>query len=350
MPPLPPPPRNVLPYRRPRAGRDYWITDGVLPNAEEVHQRCASRTDWSLGAPYRPETWPGMRAPLALTLPELAKVEEQVKALTGARSLEQRAALDGGALSHNHVQLVGEQESGPRPHVDSLKLCNLAAVIYLTPRPPPGRGGTAFYRLRLAGGVLGGNAVAAPHSNLVDALGVRRLPAEAWAQDLEIENRFNRLLLYKSDLVHSAASYFGRTLREKRMTALFFWMAKLTVLVLWALSLAAAPAVSTRVPRRAGRGMPRLSQRAARRGVAGAGWLEETTSPRTRRLGQRGAVRLQGARPRPSNRLQQPARAAAERPRRVYGPGHWNQRSGADVRVTSPQPEPHGQPRPTPLA
>ena len=61
------------------------------------------------------------------------------------------------------MQIVGERDSGLRPHVDSLKLCNLAAVLHLT---------------------------------------------------------------YKSDMVHSVAGYFGREHRERRMTALFFWMSK----------------------------------------------------------------------------------------------------------------------------
>jgi hypothetical protein len=191
-----------------------------------VSERCFSRTDWTLGAPMRPETWPGMRAPDALTPEELARVEAYVKKVTGTKELWQERAPDGGSLSYNYVQLVGEKDSGPRPHVDSLKLCNYAGVLYLTPNPPKGQGGTAFYRLRLPNNVVGGNIVPPPHSNLVDALGVRKMPLEVWEKDVEVENKFNRLFLYKSDMVHSAAGYFGREHRQKRMTALFFWMAR----------------------------------------------------------------------------------------------------------------------------
>jgi hypothetical protein len=47
-----------------------------------------------------------------------------------------------------------------------------------------------------------------------------------WEEDLEIHNVFNRLVLYKSDIVHSATSYFGwdHEMGSKRMTAVFFWM------------------------------------------------------------------------------------------------------------------------------
>jgi hypothetical protein len=47
-----------------------------------------------------------------------------------------------------------------------------------------------------------------------------------WEEDLEVPNVFNRLLVYKSDLVHSATAYFGwdHEPGSKRMAAVFFWM------------------------------------------------------------------------------------------------------------------------------
>jgi hypothetical protein len=148
-----------------------------------------------------------------------------VKSALGCKSLEYRQAPGGAMLSSNFVQLVGEQESGARPHTDSRALCTHAAVIYLTPQVPEGKGGTAFYRLQLPDGTLGGNVCPPPHEHLTTALNVKKLPLEAWKQDVEISNVFNRILLYRSNLVHSASSYFGEQDREKRMTALFFWWA-----------------------------------------------------------------------------------------------------------------------------
>lgn len=48
---------------------------------------------------------------------------------------------------------------------------------------------------------------------------------QAWHEELRVENRFNRMLLYRANLVHSASSYFGCDHADKRMTAVFFWMA-----------------------------------------------------------------------------------------------------------------------------
>jgi hypothetical protein len=97
-------------------------------------------------------------------------------------------------------------------------------VIYLTPQPDP-HAGTSFYRLRSPDGALGGNLCGPQHADLSQALGVRSLPLTAWLEDVRVENRFNRIVLYRGDLVHSASAYFGFEHSDKRMTATFFWMA-----------------------------------------------------------------------------------------------------------------------------
>ena len=224
--PSPPAPVKLptLTYRKPQEGRDYWICDDILPNAAEVAQRCYARTDWEMGAPQRPEPWPGMRSPNALTPAEMAQVEAWVKKMTGAKRLWQESTPEGSTLNHNYVQLVGMADSGARPHTDSRKLCRYACVIYLTPEPEPGCG-TSFYRLRYPNGALGGNMCSPPHANLREALGVKGLPPEAWHEEIRIDNKFNRILLYRGNLVHSASAYFGFEHTEKRMTAVFFWMA-----------------------------------------------------------------------------------------------------------------------------
>lgn len=216
--------RPSLPYRHPQQGRDFWIVDGILPDPDAVRARQLARTEWELGLPYRPETWPGMRAPGALLPEELAGLEARVRALTGAQRLWKETDPQGATLNHNVVQVVGASESGPRPHTDSRRLCRFAAVIFLTPGAPP-EAGTTFYRLRYPDGSLSGNLCPAPHANLREALGVSKLPLQAWSPELSIPNIYNRLLLYRADLVHSATGYFGTELPGKRMTAVFFWMA-----------------------------------------------------------------------------------------------------------------------------
>jgi hypothetical protein len=42
---------------------------------------------------------------------------------------------------------------------------------------------------------------------------------------VRIDHRHNRLLLYRASMLHSASAYCGQTLANKRMTAVFFWMA-----------------------------------------------------------------------------------------------------------------------------
>ena len=218
------PRRPSLPYRKPQQGRDYWIVDDILPNAQEVVTRSLARTEWELGLPYRNETWPGIRATGALLPEELAAVEARVRALTGARRLWKETDPQGATLNHNVIQLVSASESGPRPHTDSRALCRFAAVIYLSPKAPAGAG-TTFYRLRYPDGTLSGNLCPAPHVNLRDALGVGKLPLQAWHPEVAIPNVFNRMLLYRADLVHSATAYFGTEPADRRMTAVFFWMA-----------------------------------------------------------------------------------------------------------------------------
>lgn len=217
--------REALPYDPPVQGKNYWVKDGILPNARQVARRSLEHQEWQLGFPHRPEFWPGKRFAGALTRAEVASVEAWVKATLGCKSLEYRTSPDGGMLSSNFIQLVGASESGPRPHTDSRALCTHAAVIYLQPKVPKGGGGTGFYRLQLPDGSLGGNVCPPPHTHLTTALNVKKLPLEAWKLEVEVPNVFNRILLYRSDLVHSASSYFGEKDREKRMTALFFWWA-----------------------------------------------------------------------------------------------------------------------------
>lgn len=215
---------TILPYRTPTLGRDYWLLENALPDPMTVRQRSLLRKDWSEGYPHKPESWPGMRVMPGLEPDELECIEAAVRKAIGVTTLKVETAPDGAQLNHNCVQVVGEDECGPRPHTDSRKLCSHAAVLYLNPDVPD-ECGTSFYRQRLANGQLGGNTVSGKHANLVEALGARYVAPGSFVEDVSIAHRFNRLLVYRSNLVHSASSYWGHELAEKRMAAVFFWMA-----------------------------------------------------------------------------------------------------------------------------
>lgn len=214
-----------LPYRKPAEGRDYWVVDDVLPNAGEVRARCLARTDWEMGYPHTGEVWPGMRAMPALLDEELAALEANVCRLTGAKKLWVEQSEAGTRLNHNCVQVVGAVEGAVKPHTDSSNLCRYAAVLYLNPDVPE-HCGTSFFRQRMPGGQLGGNIVLPPHRNLAEALGNRFVQPNAFVEDVRVEHRCNRLLVYKANLIHSASAYWGLDgIGSKRMSAVFFWMA-----------------------------------------------------------------------------------------------------------------------------
>ncbi|WP_416966377.1 DUF6445 family protein [Streptomyces sp. Agncl-13] len=217
-------PLPVLPYRKPTKGRDYWVLNDVLPDVDAVRERCLAKDDWVKGYPYTSETWPGLRTMPGLEPAELGRIERLVKQTIGVKELWVEKAPGGGTLNHNCIQVVGKGESEPRPHTDSRALCRYAAVLYLNPSVPKGCG-TSFYRQQMPGGRLGGNVVQAPHNNLVEALGTRFVAPDAFEEDVRVPHKYNSLLLYNANLVHSATGYHGSTLEEKRMTAVFFWMA-----------------------------------------------------------------------------------------------------------------------------
>lgn len=224
-PPAPAPQLNRLVYREPQLGRDYWVLDDALPDPMAVRERALARQDWTLGAPHRPESWPGMRAQPALLDAELAPLEQWMLKQTGRKKVFRPTVAAADQLNHNCVQLVSVAEGRIRPHTDSRALCTYAGVLYLSPDIPV-HAGTAFYRVRHPDGRPGGNCVPSRFANLVEALGTRFVPPDLFEPDVAVDARFNRLLVYRADLIHSASAYFGEALADRRMTAVFFWMAR----------------------------------------------------------------------------------------------------------------------------
>lgn len=217
---------DTLPYRKPELGKHYWIKDAILPDPYKVAERCFNKPAWTMGSPWRHEAWPGMRAPDALLPEELVLVENWVKDQIGATALRKQEDPPEGVSGHNHVQIVGGGDGVARPHVDSSRVCNYAGVLYLHPYPPTKHAGTSFYRLRLPDSTLGGNICPPPYESLSQVPGFEKgSDLTMWEEDVEVPNVFNRLLVYKSDIVHSATAYFGwaHELGSKRIAVVFFW-------------------------------------------------------------------------------------------------------------------------------
>ncbi|NMH64914.1 DUF6445 family protein [Shewanella salipaludis] len=214
----------ILPYEKPELEVNYWIADDFFPeqHAIEISNRCFNKPKWKLGKPYTNELWPGRRSHNALNKKELSIIEEWVKVKIKKDKLWVEKS-DTVVVDSNAAILVGEEEGSARPHVDNRKLCRYAAVLFLSPKPEASAG-TSFYRLKYTNGAAGGNIVPSPFFNLVDALNVTSLPSSAWYLDQTIENKFNRLILFKGNMVHSASAYFGKEKREKRLAVTFFWM------------------------------------------------------------------------------------------------------------------------------
>jgi len=216
----------ILPFRDLILGQDYWIQDAVLPNALEVAKRCMTIPTWTLGAPWRPEPWPGMRAPDALRPNEVRIIENCVTQHLGIPQLTPQTDSEAGLSGHNHIQICGGAEGVARPHVDSARICDYAAVLYLHPSPPTTHCGTSFYRLHLPGHPLDGNYCPKIYESLSEVPGLpREMDPTMFEEILEAPYVFNRLVAYKSDLIHSATGYFGwdHALASKRMAVVFFW-------------------------------------------------------------------------------------------------------------------------------
>ena len=186
--------------------------------------------------------WPAMIGPKAIRTsrkpgPECARCPRSKR--------DELAPIEAlGARGHGQQAPVGRRPRGRRatstttacrssastnasrePHTDSRALCRYAAVLYLNP-DAPAHCGTSFYRQRLPNGQLGGNAVMPPHANLVEALGIALLSPRIRSSRTSPSSIASTGCCSTAPTSSTApASYCGSTLADKRMAAVFFWMA-----------------------------------------------------------------------------------------------------------------------------
>jgi len=88
-------------------------------------------------------------------------------------------------------------------------------ILYLTPEPPP-RSGTSFFTHRPTGArwLL---------DEVTDAVNADAALDAAWVEDLEVENVYNRLVVFPGTRLHRSTGFFGCDLRDARLTQVLFF-------------------------------------------------------------------------------------------------------------------------------
>lgn len=103
-----------------------------------------------------------------------------------------------------------------------------AGAIFLTPNSPP-EAGTSFYRRRVSHYRYSPNEADAekaqrPLSDIVNETFTGNFfDSTKWELVDRIGNVYNRLALWKGNLIHAASSYFGNTLEDCRLFHMFFF-------------------------------------------------------------------------------------------------------------------------------
>ncbi len=193
--------------------RSVIIVDDFYDHPEDVRRA-------ALSFDYPPHqgvlTFPGRNSQQKLQPPGLTQVISQIVG-------EPLAVASGPGAFHCHfrVTLAGEP-SRYLAHVDPSSL-SWVGVIYLT-RPEHCRGGTTFFRHR----ALGSDRTPAGLEDLTP-LGVTSIAellrrdakdAASWEHIMTLPMRFNRMVLYRPWLWHSADAAFGKTAEDGRLIQL----------------------------------------------------------------------------------------------------------------------------------
>jgi hypothetical protein len=137
-------------------------------------------------------------------------------------------ALMTGKLGHGHcayqLNVAGEKL------VYHSDMQRWAAAAYLTPNAPPDAG-TSFWRSRATKTRRSSDLsllvdeAAVPTITEAEGLvyGGALLDRTRWQEVDRVGNVFNRLALWRADLVHSCSDYFGHDRESGRLALLFFW-------------------------------------------------------------------------------------------------------------------------------
>ncbi len=189
------------------------IVDDFYPNPQEVRQA-------ALGCEYPevsgPPTFPGRNSRQKLVAQDLDQAVSQVLG-------ERVAGATEAESSHGRFRItLAAEASRYLVHADPTVL-NWVGVVYLN-LPEQCRGGTAFFRHK------GLNSDRTPMSqeelaaygpsSIAELLRQDGNDPDKWQHLMTLPMRFNRLILYRPWLWHSAGEVFGTSLEDGRLIQL----------------------------------------------------------------------------------------------------------------------------------
>jgi tellurite resistance-related uncharacterized protein len=105
---------------------------------------------------------------------------------------------------------------------------NIAGVIFLTPAPPNNSGLSFFTKINSDNENYAKLAIEENHEEPLDRIKFLKFKEQQRLQfkkNMQVENVFNRCVLFPPNNWHSAETYFGDTLEDSRLTITFFGIA-----------------------------------------------------------------------------------------------------------------------------
>ena len=193
----------------------FIVVDDFLENPDGFRQQALALT-----YPEQDEPYPGRNSLQRMELPGLS---EHISHIVGER-LRPIEPLE----SHAKCRLaLGNDKRRGDIHVDTSQW---SGILYLTPDEAC-KGGTEFYRHKRTG--LERAAITDEEAHRMGFAGRDQLLEDtinrdgnryaAWTKTMEIPMRFNRLVLLRPWLFHTAGPSFGKTPEQGRLVYLMFF-------------------------------------------------------------------------------------------------------------------------------
>lgn len=191
------------------------VVDDFLDNAEQLRE-AALRMEY----PELRGLYPGLNSRERLTI---AGLDQEISRLVGEPLVPMPPPQAHGKFRITTAADVGKA----RVHVDT---AHWSGILYLS-RPQDCRGGTEFFRHRPTGTDRGpvSDAEARAHGYpsakqmIADILERDTADESKWEMTMRVPMRFNRLVLLRPWLWHTAGEAFGSSLEDGRLIYLMFF-------------------------------------------------------------------------------------------------------------------------------